>query len=320
MRALAPPLLACAALACGAGDHSAAPADTAPAWPDLQDLEFASFEPWARPIDDYIETNRDQLGHDDFLQGIHDLAVFEDRLYLGYGDANLNLGRITPIEVRAWTSLEPDGWQAEFTTDEEQISHYRLTADALVIPGVDATEDDLLGNVYSKAEGGAGWFKSRTLEYAWHVHDAAAVGSDLYACGSGGSYDDYENSTVNAFLYRSSDAGGSFVVHQQLPHPDPPGDNRFTQLLTVGEQLYVFGYRSDLSSINGFHAYALGDEGLSEVPDMPSFFTTAAHSLQPDVGLLVGVYLRAGDRTPNLLRPSSRDCGWSCSQRSRSTC
>jgi len=32
------------------------------------------------------------------------------------------------------------------------------------------------------------------------------------------------------------------------------------------------------------------------------------------------VFLGAGDRTPNLLRPSGRDCGRPCSQRSRSTC
>ncbi len=260
-----------------------------PGWPDIQEVTLAAPELWAEPIADYIATNAEELGHDDFLQGVHELYPFDGRLYIGYGDANLNLGRVTPIELRAWESLDdPDAWISELVVDEEQVDHFRSTDDTLLLPGVDATEDDLLGNVYTLSPGGD-WSKSRTLEYAWHVHDIAAIGDTLYACGSGGTLDDYDESDVNAYVWRSDDDGETFVIDQAYDHPDPPGDNRFTNLLVVDDTLHVFGYASDLSSINRFHAFALGADGLETVSGLSRVFVTRTESLAPDRGLLVGV-------------------------------
>ncbi len=275
--------------ACEPAPDTADTAPVEPAWPDVQDLIFDAPRPWAAPIADYIEINQAELGHGDFLQGVHELFPFEGRLYIGYGDANLNLGRVTPIELRAWENLDdPDGWVSEFIVDEEQVDHFRVLEGKLVLPGVDATEDAFLGNVY-QLEPGGDWSKSRTLEGAWHVHDAAAVGETLYACGSGGTAEDYENSDVNAFVYRSDDGGMTYVVEQSYDHPDPPGDNRFTNLLTVDDRLHVFGYASDLSSINRFHAFTLGDDGIETIGGLSRVFVTRTESLSPDRGLLVGV-------------------------------
>ncbi len=283
------PLLPILLAACNPPTDTGETAPADPGWPDVQDLAYGEPEPWATPIADYIEINAEELGHSDFLQGVHELFPFEDQLYIGYGDANLNLGRITPIELRYWESLDdPEATTYDFVVDEEQVDHFRSTGDTLLLPGVDATEDDLLGNVYSLPSGGD-WTKSRTLEYAWHVHDIAAAGDTLYACGSGGTLDDYDSSDVNAYVWRSDDAGVSFVIDQAFDHPDPPGDNRFTNLLTVDEQLYIFGYASDTSSINDFHAFALGDEGLEQVSGMGRVFVTRTESLSPSQGLLVGV-------------------------------
>ncbi len=261
---------------------------TPASWPAVQDQSYADPTAWTWPIEDYIATNLEELGHDDFLHGIHELFVFEDRLYLGYGDANLNLGRITPIELRYWNELEPDSVQSDFVVDEEQVDHYRQAGGTLLLPGVDATEDDLLGNVYTLPAAGD-WFKSRTLEYAWHVHDIAAIGDTLYACGSGGTLDDYDSSDVNAYVWRSDDDGETFTIDQAYDHPAPPGDNRFTNLLVVDDTLHVYGYASDTASINTFHAFTLGDEGLEDMASLARFFTTSSTSLSPDRGMLVGV-------------------------------
>jgi hypothetical protein len=285
MKLLIPLLL----VACDPAPDSGDTAPTSPSWPDIDEVAFDAPVAWAHPIDDYIEINTEELGHTDFLQGVHELYPFEDRLYIGYGDANLNLGRITPIELRYWQGLEdPAAVAHDFIVDEEQVDHFRQAGDTLLLPGVDATEDDLLGNVYAQPAGGA-WSKSRTLEYAWHVHDIAAVGESLYACGSGGTIEDYESSDVNAYVWRSDDSGETFVIDQAYDHPDPPGDNRFTGLLTVDDALHVFGYASDTSSINRFHAFTLGADGLEELAGLSRVFVTRTQALSESQGLLVGV-------------------------------
>ena len=259
----------------------------------ITDLVYGEFEPWGYPIQDYIDVHTVEFGEDGFFKSIFDLAVFEDRLYLGYGDADRNLGRITPIEIRFWTQEDPLAVSAEFTTDEEQIDRFRQTDDLLMIPGVDATEDDLLGNAYTLGTGGE-WHKSRTLELAWHVHDMAVLDNIIYACGSGGTMDDYNNSTVNALFYESDDGGENFTLAQQITHPDPPGDQRLTTLLSVGGELYAFGYVSKFegssSNISSLLAYRKDGDELVPLSSFPSFWVTDAVQMTEDLGIIVGVH------------------------------
>lgn len=258
--------------------------------PDLLELEFGQFHIWAKPIEDYIEINTKELGHSNFMKEIFDLAVFEDRLYLGYGDANLNLGRNTPIEIRYFTDPASTDTAFDFTTDEEQIDRFRIDGDLLMIPGVDATEDGLLGNAYFYPLND-GWLKSRTLQWAWHVHDVARIGETIYACGSGGSGDDYDNSTVHAFLWVSHDGGENFDVLVDLEHPSPPGDQRNVHLLPLGQKLYVFGYFSDDTSTTYATAYELVDDTLLPWDGLPAFFVTDTVPLSSKAGLLAGVHI-----------------------------
>lgn len=259
----------------------------------ITDLVYGEFEPWGYPIQDYIDVHTEEFEEDGFFKTIFDLAVFEDRLYLGYGDADRNLGRITPIEIRFWPQDDPLTVTAEFTTDEEQIDRFRQTDDLLMIPGVDATEDDLLGNAYTLGEGGE-WHKSRTLDLAWHVHDMAVLDNMIYACGSGGTMDDYNNSTVNALFYESDDGGENFTLAQQIAHPDPPGDQRLTSLLSVGGELYAFGYVSKFegssSNISSLLAYRKDADELVSLSDFPSFWVTDTEQLTEDLGIVAGVH------------------------------
>lgn len=254
---------------------------------DITELTFGEFEPWATPIEDYIEINTADLGHSSFMKDIFDMVVFDHRLYIGYGDANLNLGRTTPIELRYWAEPDPEAITSDFIVEEEQVSRYRSYEDLLVVPGIDATEDDFMGNAYTLPLGGA-WTKSRTLDLGWHVHDAIKFGDTLYACGSGGTADDYTNSTVNAFVWRSDDGGETFVIHIQQPHPAPPGDQRFVHLTAVSGGIYVSGYYSD-GSVSYALNYQMTGAALADWTGLPAFFVTGSWSLSADASILSGV-------------------------------
>ncbi|MGM0596486.1 MAG: hypothetical protein ACQES9_05540 [Myxococcota bacterium] len=254
---------------------------------DIEELSFQLAELWAAPVEDYITAGASELGIMNFNRSISDLQVFDGNFYLGYGDATHNLGRISTIEPRYFTSLDASSLQADFAVDEEEISFYRVHEDLLLIPGVDATEDDLMGNVYFLEKGG-NWYKSRTLEFAWHVHDVAVWGDKIYACGSGGNMDDYNNSTVNAFLWVSTDGGENFEIVQQLTHPQPPGDHRFTSLAVHNEKLYIFGYYSSEGTTYGL-SYTWNGQELSEYMEASDFFVMDTYPLSSNLTLLNGV-------------------------------
>ncbi len=229
--------------------------DTGPELPPWQDvsqldpsvpiasLRFEPPTPWAEPIADYIEAGHASVGSWAFMRGIHDLAVFADRLYLGYGDANLNLGRVVPITFRAFPTPNRAATETEFTSAEEQLDHYRVWGELLYMPGVDATEDAWLGNVYVRTGAGA-WTKSRTLEGGVHVHDVAAFGPALYAVGSGATPEEWEAGDIYAHLWVSPDQGQTFAI-QAREHNGGQGDTRWTRLLPVGDRLYLFGYKTN---------------------------------------------------------------------------
>jgi hypothetical protein len=214
--------------------------------------------------------------------------VHDHRLYIGYGDATLNVGRLVPIEIRSWQTPDPDAIGSEFVTDEEQISRYRQVNGRLLAPGVDATEDDLMGQIYSLDA--TGWSKDRTVRWAWHVEDVTMQGDDLVACGSGGTLDDYADGSVNAFLYRRTPDATGFEVDTSLPHPQPPGDHRLTNLLVVGGDLFATGYWSDYS-VSYATAFRHTSAGLEPWDDMADFYVTDTLSLIPDLGLVFGVAL-----------------------------
>lgn len=232
-------------------DTNAAPEDTG-AEPDsppeptpVADRSPGPLERWASPIDDYLEVGRMEAGEGgSFLMGIHDLAVYEDRLYLGYGDANINLGRVTPIEFRYIDSIDA-GAEAisEFASDEEQLDRYRLIDGTLYMAGIDATEDAWLGNVYVR-EAGDAWVKSRTLSGGVHVHDVMGFQGALWAVGSGATPEEWSAGDIYAHLWRSDDGGASFTIAERA-HNGGTGDMRWVHLLTVGDRLHMFGYGSN---------------------------------------------------------------------------
>jgi hypothetical protein len=236
---------------------------------DLEDTTFAPFEPWAEPLEDYIDALTAEYGGEGFHHSVWDLALYEQRLYLGYGDADINSGRIFPTEARYFEDPDDPGLvTSDFAVDEEMIEQYRHFEgdDGLYIAGLDATEDDLWGNAYNRHPDTA-WLKSRTLEHALHVHDIALFGDDLYASGSGCTWDEYDAFQISSMLWHSSDGGETFEVVEKMQNP-ASGDARWVRLLPLGEELYLFGYRTDTQYINDFIPYRFDGETLEPFEEM----------------------------------------------------
>ncbi len=237
--------------ACSDDDENAVPADGAVALdgggPDasvtVAGKTFGAPASWAKPIEDYIAAGYKKLAHYKFERSIHDLVVYGGRLYLGYGDATYNLGRVTPIEMRYFTDPAKTTITKEFTTQEEHLEAYRILDGELVMAGIDATEDAWLGNVYVKPSGKA-WFKSRTLKQGVHVHDCVTFGGAWYAVGSGATSAEWKASNIHSIMWKSADRGKTFKVHDRRSN-QKVGDIRWTRLLPIGKTMWMFGYHSN---------------------------------------------------------------------------
>jgi hypothetical protein len=219
----------------------------------LADRTWAAPEPWASPIDDYIAAGEAALPDDPFLRGVHDLIVFDDQLWIGYGDATYNLGRVQLIQLRAFTDpSDPTAVVAELDTRDEHLDGFRRFGDELLLPGIDAIDDAWLGNIYLRGLGGQ-WRMARTVDRGVHVHDVVRWGASLYAVGSGATPDAWNSGNVYGYLWVSRDDAETWdLVHQE--HNQRAGDSRLTSLLPLDDALYAFGYRSNAEgNIAHFH-------------------------------------------------------------------
>jgi hypothetical protein len=197
---------------------------------------------WRRPIDDYIAAVQETLDlePDRFDHALKELEVFDDRLYLGYGDWTENTGSAVGIEVRYFD--DPEGEVvSEFDTDEESIDYYRVWDDTLYIPGVDATEDALIGNVYVKPSGGT-WTKVRSLEQNLHVLDVFGRDGAMYASGGGcDDMDHYYAGDDQGLVYRSEDGGATWAIDFEWHDGDTNAVVRYEYFAGVEDDFYVFG-------------------------------------------------------------------------------
>lgn len=274
--------------------------------PSIAEKTFGEPVPWAEPIADYLEAGLEHRGGPDFNRAVQDLRVYGGRLYLSYGDADHNLGQITPIDLRYFEDASDPIPVTDFTTDDEQIPRYRtLLGTDLFAAGVDAQEDGWLGNVYFRRPQ-VDWVKSRTLEGGVHVHDCIDWKGTLYAVGSGGTSDEWNAGLISAHLWSSTDAGETFSVAMKEPNLATGEDARWTRLLPVGDELFVFGYQTQLgfssTAINngliesqGFYKFPKGHAfGAAFILETDRLSDTAGLARGPDVSsspLRVGMWL-----------------------------
>ncbi len=230
----------------GSADSGASKDAGAPPWKPKEgakigELKFGAPTLWAQPLKDYLELGNKHATGGKFLQGVQDLAVWQGRMYLGYGDANINLGSKQQLTIRYFDKWDSTATTDEFKHGEEQIDRFRHLGDELWIPGIDATEDAWLGNVYRRTKDKP-WVQHRTVQEGVHVHDVARFQGDVYAVGSGSKPEQWKAGAIYAQLWRSKDNGGTWESADKEWNEDK-GDARFTNLVATGTKLFAFGYK-----------------------------------------------------------------------------
>ncbi|MCO4763345.1 MAG: hypothetical protein KC502_17645 [Myxococcales bacterium] len=225
----------------GGGGQDAGPAKDPATAKKMSDLTYTTPGQWATPIADFHAAAEKKLVGKKYKTGIHDLMPYDGKLYVGYGDADLNLGQVFGITMRAFTDPAKTTTVDESTSAEEQIDRYRRLGDELWIAGIDATEDAWLGNVYRSISGGK-WTKHRTVPGGVHVHDVARHNGALWGVGSGATPEQWKGGDIYAHLWRSIDDGATMAIAAQSWN-NGEGDARWVHLLPTQNGLMVFGYK-----------------------------------------------------------------------------
>ena len=168
-------------------------------------------------------------------QPIQEMKIFENRLYLGFGDATINTG---PTDV-LYYDLSSNTFEKEYTVQDEAISQYCVVDGKLAITGVDATEDWSYGNIYVKQD--SGWVKHRTIPRGLHVFDLVEQDSLWYA-GTGSVFE-LTGEQLYAFggIFVSSDKGENWTLSYGTPS-DANTVYRIKNLVMFQGGLYAFFY------------------------------------------------------------------------------
>ncbi|MDD3803478.1 MAG: hypothetical protein PHW02_03705 [bacterium] len=168
---------------------------------------------------------------------INELCLFNNRLYIGYGDYGVNTG---PTDV-IYYDFGTKTWNKEFTVDDEAIVLYRIIDNKLFIPGVDACEKENewdFGNYYELTD--AGWKKHRTVPSAVHVFDIAKKDSTIYLATGEVIYNDSLFIAPGAVMV-SRNGGESF----NFSYTSPSDENlvyRIKSLAVFQGKIYAFPY------------------------------------------------------------------------------
>jgi|GEM_PF-848525 hypothetical protein len=166
---------------------------------------------------------------------INVLKIFDNKLYLGYGDATVNTG---PTDV-IYYDLGSKKFVKEFRVDDEGIYQYQVIDGKLVIPGVDATEEWDFGNIYVLDR--AGWVKHRSITKGIHVFDAVSYKNKWYV--GTGNYCEFTKEETFAFgaILSSSDSCQTWKYEYITPC-DKNGVYRISALIPYKDKLYAFPY------------------------------------------------------------------------------
>lgn len=232
---------------------------------DLATRRFAAPEPFARPIDDWLEAVHPHARGGSMRSGIHDLALHDGRLYLAFGDADRNLGDVRPADLRYLADPDSPRAVVEREAPEHEFRHLRRYGDTLFAPGLDAVGGGFGVHLYRRASGGA-WQASAPLPGGAHVHDVAPFAGALWAGGTGGLDEGtWVAGRQQALLWRSDDGGAHFRVAARAD--DASGTPRVHRLLAAGERLLAFGYSSAGSGPTRVMNGALADGRFAPLPE-----------------------------------------------------
>ena len=284
------------------------------------DIRYNDPQLWDEPINDYLQVGEKKYGND-FDKRIGALSVFNDKLWIGYGDTRVNMGSIMPIEFRRYDNPESpqisstpvlannQGAKQRTPTDtgEERIIPFNQFKGQLWQAGYDSNSDDELwtqalpgperliqGNIFllinDKDE--PVWEKRRNIPGGEHVHDLAYFSGSVYAVGSGAANRrEWEETSIYRYLWKSDDMGKTFSVYHRSRYSMGDGDTRYRALLPINNKLYVFGYinpSDDNLPMEGRHLVISNDKMSNLEGVMKSVVVWKTWPLNDNLGLAIG--------------------------------
>ncbi len=104
-----------------------------------------------------------------------DMAIFDDKLYIGSGDYDTNSG---PVDMWCY-DLESETWSNSGTLLEEEIDRFCFIDGKLAVPGIDPQEDWSLGNYYILDNNQ--WIKYRSISGGLHTFDIVEFNNMIFA-------------------------------------------------------------------------------------------------------------------------------------------
>ncbi len=215
-------------------------------------------------------------------RSVHDLQLFNGRIYVGVGDWNNNRGPIDILSFVPPATGQRAGFIKEFSVDDESVDIFRVSNGKLLVPGTDSADKVPnqweLGNLYIKSEGK--WTKRRTVPNGIHVFDATYFDGKLYVT---------TGTQKGAAMFESADDGKTWI---RCAHSADAG--RFYEMQVVGNSLVTWPGNADQV---GFQLHA-GRQKELRIPFLPGE-TARRNTVERSTAFLQGiVYTTKGWRTP----------------------
>jgi len=154
---------------------------------------------------------------------IQKLKVFNNKLYIGYGDYNANTG---PMKINPY-DLNTNAFTGSLLTfNSEQMSQFRILGNKLYAPSIDPTCGNWCLGGYASGEPWA----VRSPVNVVHVYDMATLdGTDLWMAGA---------SNVGARMWRSTDGGTVWNTVQEDTSASPSGYERYYWVAQIKGKIY----------------------------------------------------------------------------------
>lgn len=196
--------------------------------------------------------NRERFPSDDvrdsFTRTIWDMQTFEERVYLGNGDAYYNRG---PVDI--W-SFEVNGsgnavFHKETTPDEEMVDLFRVYNGSLYVPGADPKGADT-GSLYRKRKGQ--WERLVTQARTRHACDVAFFRDRIYL---GASW---------PVLFESEDEGRNWTQHKS--DIQETGYRWLTSLMPMDDFLFIADHPAE-----SYLRYSQGEFKRHYIPLLPGY-------------------------------------------------
>lgn len=161
------------------------------------------------------------------LQGIWDLKVYDDELYIA---ASTNPFTEDGGEILSF-DYEADTFELEYNVMDKGLIQLRVLNNKLYVPGTASLESNEWGNFY--VFDGTDWTKKSTIPDAIHVYDLISYQGALYASTS-------TNQDLSAKIFKSTDEGETWTQNYIIPGSGT--DQRSFYMMGIyQDKLYVQG-------------------------------------------------------------------------------